>query len=92
MFQQLDVDAKAIHMNYVGVFKDILQLDYGHVHTPIILFKCEWIKFKDNQGNDIYIRDDVRFAIMNFKHKLLVLQESLIFPSQATHVFFSNDK
>lgn len=48
MFQEPDVDARTIHMNYVGVLKDIVQLDYGHVHTPIILFRCEWIKSMDN--------------------------------------------
>jgi hypothetical protein len=48
VFQEPDVDARTIHMNYVGVLKDIVQLDYGHVHTPIILFRCEWIKSMDN--------------------------------------------
>ncbi len=84
VFQQLDVDARAIHMNYVGVFKDIVQLDYGPVHTPIMLFMCEWINSKDNQSNDTHIKNDVKFVVVNFKHKLLVLQEPFIFPSQST--------
>jgi hypothetical protein len=92
VFQQADVDVRAIQMNYVGMFKDIMQLDYGHVHAPVILFKSKWIKSKDNRGNDTYIRDDVGFVVVNFKHKLPVLQEPFIFPSQATQVFFLNDK
>jgi hypothetical protein len=48
MFQQHNFDARAIHMNYVGVLKDIVQLDYGPIHTLVILFRREWIKFKDN--------------------------------------------
>ncbi len=91
MFQELDVDARTIHMNYVGELKDIVQLDYGHVHTPIILFRCEWIKSMDNWGNDTYVRNDVGF-VLSILNMLLVLQEPFIFPSQATLVFFSNDK
>ncbi len=81
VFQQPYVDARSIHMNYVGMLKDIMQLDFGLVHTPIILFKCEWIKSKDNRGNDTYIKDDVGFVVVNFKHKLPMLQEPFIFPS-----------
>jgi hypothetical protein len=69
-----------------------MQLDYGHIHTFVILFKCEWIKFKDNQSNDTYIRHDVGFVVVNFKHKLPMLQKPFIFPSQATQVFFLEDK
>jgi hypothetical protein len=68
LFQQLDVDARAIQMNYVGVLKDIMQLNYGLVNTSTILFSCEWIKHTNNWGS-IYIKDD---ACVNFKHKLLV--------------------
>jgi hypothetical protein len=58
VFQQLDVDTRAIQMNYVGVFKDIMQLNYGLVNTPTILFRCEWIKHTNNWGSNIYIKDD----------------------------------
>ncbi len=34
-------DAANVSVNYVGVLKDILKLDYGPVHTPIILFRCD---------------------------------------------------
>jgi hypothetical protein len=91
MFQQLNVDARTIHMNYVRVFKDIMQLDYGLVHTPIILLRCEWIKSKDNQGNDTYIRDDVGFVVVNFKHVTNAARAiHFSFPSYTS--FFLDDK
>jgi hypothetical protein len=30
-------------LQYVGVLKDILQLDYGTMSTPIVLFRCDWV-------------------------------------------------
>ncbi len=29
---------------YVGTLKDILQLDYGLIFSPITLFQCQWMK------------------------------------------------
>jgi hypothetical protein len=77
-------------VNYVGVLKDILQLDYGALHTEIILLRCEWMKPKDGRGNSTYIRDNAGFLVVNFRHKLPCLAEPFIFPSQATQVFFSD--
>jgi hypothetical protein len=71
--------------------KDILKLNYGFMHTPIISFRCEWMKPKDNWKTPTYVRDDVRFLTMNFQHNLPFMFEPLIFPSQVTHVLFSND-
>jgi hypothetical protein len=44
----IDVDARDVSMNYVGVLKDIFRLDYGPMQTHVIIFSCEWIKRKDN--------------------------------------------
>jgi hypothetical protein len=44
MFDVPIQDVANFSMNYVGVLKDILKFDYGPVHTPTILFKCEWMK------------------------------------------------
>jgi hypothetical protein len=41
-------DARELSINYVGILKDILELDYGPLHTPVILMKCEWMKKVDN--------------------------------------------
>jgi len=88
VFQQHDVDAKVIHMNYVGVHKNIVQLDYGHVHTLGILFRCEWIKSKDNRGNDTYIKNDARFVVVNFKHITNAVKAIHIsFPSYTCFLF-----
>jgi hypothetical protein len=70
VFKVPSADATDVSVNYVGVLKDILKLDYGLVRTPIILFQCEWMKRQDNRGNSTYIRDDPGFLVVNFKHKL----------------------
>jgi hypothetical protein len=44
IFQVPMPDARDVSMNYVGVLKDILKLDYKLVRTLIILFRCEWMK------------------------------------------------
>jgi hypothetical protein len=91
MFQVPSADATDVSVNYVGVLKDILKLNYGHVRTPIILFCCEWMKRRDNRGNPTYIKDDARFMVVNFRHKLPKTSDPFIFPSQATQVFFSDE-
>jgi hypothetical protein len=91
VFQVPIIDARDLSMNYVGVLKDILKLDYGPVWTPIVLFRCEWIKKEDNRGNATYIRDDAGFLVVNFIHKLARTCNPFIFPSQTTQVFFSNE-
>jgi hypothetical protein len=44
IFEQQTFDVKKMFVQYVGVLKDILKLNYGSVQTPIVIFKCEWIK------------------------------------------------
>jgi hypothetical protein len=41
VFQVPGEDATDVAVNYVGVVKDILKFDYGPVHTPVILLRCE---------------------------------------------------
>jgi hypothetical protein len=91
VFQVPMVDARDLSVNYVEVLKDILKLHYGPVRTPIILFRCEWIKREDSRGNTTYIRDDAGFLVVNFRHKLVRTCDPFIFPNQTTQVFFSND-
>jgi len=90
VFQVPTADAREVSVNYVGVLQDILKLDYGPLHTPIILFRCQWMKTTDNRGNATYIRDAAGFLMVNFRHKLPRMSEPFIFSSQATQVFFSN--
>ena len=92
IFEVPTVDSQSeVSLNYVGVLQDILKLDYGPLRTPIILFRCEWLKREDNRGNLTYVRDDAGFMVVNSRHKVPKMSEPFIFPSQATQVFFSND-
>jgi len=88
IFDQPTNDVTNVAMHYVGNLKDIFRLDYGLVHTPINLFRCEWVKREDNQGNPIYVQDEVGFLTINFCHKLPIMSHPFIFPSQVTQVFF----
>jgi hypothetical protein len=90
VFEVPTTNADEVSVNYVGVLKDILKLDYGPLHTPMIILRCEWMKRQDNRGNPTYTKDDVGFLIVNFRHKLPRMAEPFIFPSQATQVFFSD--
>ena len=59
-------DAQDVLVNYVGVLRDILKLDYGPMRTPIVLPHYEWIKRLDNHGNLTYIWDEIGFLVVNF--------------------------
>ncbi len=79
-------------LQYVGVLKDILQLDYGTMSTPIVLFRCDWVRnASDNCGNPTYKQDDAGFLMANFRHMLLEDIKSFVFPSQVQQVFYAND-
>jgi hypothetical protein len=90
IFQEPTADAAHVSMNYVGVLKDILKLDYRLLHSPVILLRYEWFKQQDTWGNCTYTRDDAGFLVVNSRHKLPRLSDPFIFPSQVTQVFFSN--
>jgi hypothetical protein len=81
---------REVSINYVGILKDILKLNYSPLHTPVILINCEWLKRIDNQGNSTYTRDEAGFLVVNSRHKLPRMAEPFIFLSQATQVFFSD--
>jgi hypothetical protein len=80
-------------LQYVDVLKDILQLDSGAMSTPIVLFRCDWVRNAlDNCGNPTYKRDDVGFLMANFRHMLPEDIEPFVFPSQVQQVFYANDQ
>ena len=92
IFEVPTVDSQSeVSLNYVGVLQDILKLDYGPLRTPVILFRCDWLKREDNRGNPTYVRDDAGFMVVNSRHKVPKMSDPFIFPSQTTQVFFSND-
>jgi hypothetical protein len=84
-------DATDVSINYVGVVKDILKLDYKPMSRPIILMRYQWAKRSDNQGNPTYIHDDTGFLIINVRHNLPRMLDPFIFAAQATQVFYSDD-
>ncbi len=38
IFDMSTFDVKDLSLNFVEVLKDIFKLDYGHLHTPIVIF------------------------------------------------------
>lgn len=90
VFEVPTMDARDVSVNYVGILKDILKLDYGPLRTPVILFRCQWMKTQDTRGNATYVRDDAGFLLVNFRHKLPRMSDPFIFSTQATQVFFSD--
>ncbi len=68
IFDMPTLDAKNLPLNFVDALKDILKLDYGHLHTPITIFKCKWIKQEGNTRNPTYVQDDVGFFMINLCH------------------------
>jgi len=79
-------------IQYVGILKQILKLDYGPMSSPIVLFRCSWVKNgTDNKGNPTCKRDNAGFLIANFRHLLCELHQPFVSPSQIQQVFFWND-
>jgi hypothetical protein len=91
IFDMPTLDAKDLSFNFIGVLKDMLKLDYDHLHAHVVIFRCEWIKRENNKGNPTYIRNDVAFLTINFCHNLPLSFEPFIFPCQATQMYFSDD-
>ena len=91
VFQVPTPNTSDVFVHYVGVLKDILKVNYGPMHTPIMLSRYKWMKRHDNRRNSTYIRDEAGFLVVNFQHKLSKTSYPFIFPSQATKVFFSDE-
>jgi hypothetical protein len=91
VFQVPTEDATDVSVNYVGVVKDILKLDYRPMSRPIVLMRCQWTKRSDNRGNPTYIHDDAGFLIVNVRHNLPRMSDPFISAAQATQVFYLDD-
>jgi hypothetical protein len=61
------------------------------MHIQMVIFTCEWMKWKDNWGNLINVWNDTCFLTINFCHKFPLSSKPFIFPSQTIQVFSSND-
>ena len=84
-------EGEVMKRHTVGEIMDILVLNYGKLFTPIILFRCTWIKATDNRGNPTYMRDRDGFLIVNYKHKEPKHRDPFIFPQQCIQIFFSDE-
>ena len=67
VFEVSTADSKDVSINYVGIVKDILKLDYGPLQTLVILLCYKWVHDHDNRGNTNYIRDEAGFLFVNFR-------------------------
>jgi hypothetical protein len=88
VFEVPTIHATDVSVNYVGVVKDILKLDYGPLSRSIVLLRCKWAKRLDNRGNPTYTRNDAGFLVVNVQHSLPMMSDSFIFAAQATQVFY----
>jgi hypothetical protein len=78
-------------IQYVGILKQILQLDYGPMFSPIMLFCCNWVKNGiRSRGKPTYKCDDANFLLANFWHLLDKFDEPF-FPFTSLVVFFWSD-
>ena len=80
-----------LNKDCVGILQDILVLDYGDLHTPVIIFSYIWKKMADNHNNNIYIWDPDGFLTVNFRHNLPRSVDLYVFPGQCIQVFFPDD-
>jgi hypothetical protein len=79
IFEVPTTEATDVSVNYVGVVKDILKLDYGPLSRPIVLLRCQWAKRSDSRGNPTYTHDDAGFLVVNLQHNLPRMSDPFIF-------------
>jgi hypothetical protein len=54
-------------IQYVGVLKEIILLNYRPMSQPVVLFKCDWVTLEsDRWGNRMYKRDEDGFLLCKF--------------------------
>ncbi len=79
-------------IQYVGVLKDIILLNYGPVSQPVVLFKCDWVTLGfDKWGNPTYRQDEDGFLLANFHNLKAEVTKPFVFPSQVQQVFYANE-
>lgn len=71
IFEVSTIHAIDVFINYVGVVKDILKLDYGLLSRPIVLQS-------DNWGNPTYTHDNTGFLVVNVQHSLPMIPSFLL--------------
>ncbi len=70
-------------VEYVNVIKDIFNLDYGPISTPIVLMWCAWVRnINDVRGNPKYKRDEVGFLVCNLWYIMVKDEKLFVFSAQ----------
>jgi hypothetical protein len=87
---------KGLHLKgliqYVGVLKDIILLDYRPISMPIILFECEWVKNEvDSWGDPTYNHDEDGFLLANFCALKVKDDEPYVFLAQVQKVLYFDE-
>lgn len=82
-----DPNPKSGMVEYYGVLKDIIELDYRS-DRKVVLFDCDWVNGSLRRSG--IKKDDFGFTLVNFE-RLLPPTDTLVFGSQAQQVFYVND-
>jgi hypothetical protein len=79
-------------IQYVGVLKDIVLLNYKLVFQLVVLFKCDWVTLgSDRWGNPTYRRDEDGFLLENFCNLKVEIIEPFVFPSQVQQMSYADE-
>ncbi len=69
-------------VQYVGVLRDIILMDYGPVSQLVVLFKFDWVRNGvDKWGKPTYRHDEDGF-LLAFRHLQPEVDEPYMFPAQ----------
>jgi hypothetical protein len=70
-------------IQYVGVLKNIILLNYGPISLPMVFFKYDWVTHgSDRWGNPTYKQDEDGFLLANFRHLKVNIDEPYVFPTK----------
>jgi len=79
-------------IQYVGVLKDIILLNYRPVSQLVVLFKCDWVTPGfDRWENLTYKRDEDGFLLANFRNLKAEVTVPFVFPSQVQQMFYADE-
>ncbi len=78
-------------LEYVGWFKEILELNYGVLN--IIVFFCNWVKASYTRSNVTIKKNEYNFTLVNFNSLIPISNQSFSFPTHViTSVFLVDPK
>lgn len=75
------------NVDFYGVLKEIIQLEYNGDERSVVLFKCDWFKL---EGKRTRMKNDGYFTSINIQN-MWYKNDSLILATQARKVFYIPD-